>query len=108
MISERAHTLIFAVLWGAAAVFGTMLLVSAVRAHDRHHPELGDWFRSLANSHGVPGCDGSDATRTEDVDWQTICETDTGECHYQVAENTRLTSAQNYSIGKFRSLLILR
>ena len=47
-------------------------------------PELGDWFRSLANSHGVPCCDGSDATRIEDVDWQTICETDTGECHYQV------------------------
>jgi hypothetical protein len=84
MISERAHSIIFAVLWGAAAVFGTMLPASAVRAHDRHHPELGDWFRSLANSQGMPCCDGSDATRIEDVDWQTICETDTGECHYQV------------------------
>ena len=84
MISERAHSIIFAVLWGAAAVFGTMLPASAVRAHDRHHPELGDWFRSLANSQGMPCCDGSDATRIEDVDWQTICETDTSECHYQV------------------------
>ena len=65
-------------------VFGTMVLVTAVWAHDKHHPELSDWFRSLANSQGTPCCDGSDATRIEDVDWQTICEAGTGECHYQV------------------------
>ena len=84
MMSEWASTITFAVLSGAAAVFGATLLVSAVRAHDGHHPELGDWFRSLANPQGMPCCDGSDATRIEDVDWQTICETGTGECHYQV------------------------
>jgi hypothetical protein len=55
-----------------------------ISSHDKHHPELSDWFRSLANSQGTPCCDGSDATRIEDVDWQTICEAGTGECHYQV------------------------
>jgi hypothetical protein len=39
--------------WGAAVAFGTML-VSAVWAHDKHHPELSAWFKSLANSHGTP------------------------------------------------------
>ena len=70
MMSERAHSIIFAVLWRAAVVFGTMVLVTAVWAHDKHHPELSAWFKSLANPHGTPCCDGSDATRIEDVDWQ--------------------------------------
>ena len=61
MMSERAHSIIF-------AVFGTIVLVTAVWAHDKHHPELSDWFRSLANSQGTPCCDGSDATRIEDGD----------------------------------------
>jgi hypothetical protein len=77
MMSERAHSIIFAVLWGAAVIFGTMVLVTAVWAHDKHRPELSDWFRSLANSQGTPCCDGSDATRNN-------CEAGTGECHYQV------------------------
>ena len=84
MMSERAHSIVFAVLWGAAVALGTMVLVSAVWAHDKHHPELSAWFESLADSHGTPCCDGSDATRIEDVDWQTVCEAGTGECHYQV------------------------
>ena len=45
MMSERAHSIIFAVLWRAAVVFGTMVLVTAVWAHDKHHPELSAWFR---------------------------------------------------------------
>ena len=49
-------------LAGAAVVFGTTVLVSAVWAHDKHHPELSDWFRSLTNWEGTPCCDGSDAT----------------------------------------------
>jgi hypothetical protein len=48
--------------------FGTMVLVSAVWAHDKHHPELSAWLKSLADSHGTPCCDGSDATRVEDVE----------------------------------------
>jgi hypothetical protein len=48
------------------------------------HPELNDWFGSLTNWEGTPCCDGSDATRIEDVDWQTICGVGTGECQYQV------------------------
>ena len=83
MTSDRTHSIILPVL-GAAVAFGTMVLVSAVWAHDKHHPELSAWFKSLADSHGTPCCDGSDATRIEDVDWQTICEAGTGECHYQV------------------------
>jgi hypothetical protein len=83
MMSDRTHSIILPVL-GAAVGFGTMVLVSAVWAHDKHHPELSAWLKSLADSHGTPCCDGSDATRIEDVDWQTVCEAGTGECHYQV------------------------
>ena len=39
MMSERAHSIIFAVLWGAGVIFGAMVLVTAVWAHDKHHPE---------------------------------------------------------------------
>ena len=74
MMSERAHLDHIRRFVGAAVVFGTVVLVTAVGAHDKHHPELSDWFGSLANSQGTPCCDGSDATRIEDVDWQTICE----------------------------------
>ena len=84
MMSERAHSIIFVVLWVAAVVLGTTVLVSTVRAHDKDHPALSDWFRSLTNSDSIPCCDGSDATRIEDVDWQTTCETGADECHYQV------------------------
>src|SRR5262249_57689338 len=80
----RAHWTIFAVWRGAAVAFGTLVLVSAVWAHDQHHPELSAWFKSLTNSLAVPCCDGSDATRIEDVDRQTVCEAGTAECHYQV------------------------
>lgn len=79
MISERARSIIFVVL-----MLGTTVLASAVWGHDKDHPELSDWFRSLTNFEGMPCCDGSDATRIEDVDWQTICEAGTDECHYQV------------------------
>jgi hypothetical protein len=82
MISVRARSIMFAVLRGA--VVGTTVLASAVWAHDNHHPELNDWFGSLTNWEGTPCCDGSDATRIEDVDWQTICGAGTGECQYQV------------------------
>ncbi len=84
MMSKPTLSIIFAAVWGAAVACGTIVFVSAVRAHDKHHPELSAWFKSLANSHGMPCCDGSDATRIEDVDWQTVCDAGTGECHYQV------------------------
>ena len=48
MMSERTHSIILPVL-GAAVAFGTMVLVSAVWAHDKHHPELSAWFKSLAD-----------------------------------------------------------
>jgi hypothetical protein len=60
------------------------LLIRPAWAHDKQHPSLTDWFKSLNNSQGTPCCDGSDATRIEDVDWQTVCEAGTGQCHYQV------------------------
>jgi hypothetical protein len=65
----------------------SLVLATAVRpvwAHDQKHPELNDWLKSLTNDSGTPCCDGSDALRLENVDWQTTCEAGTGECHYQV------------------------
>ena len=49
-------------LWDDGAYIGGL-------GHDKkHHPELSAWFKSLADFHGTPCCDGSDATRIEDVD----------------------------------------
>lgn len=51
-----------------------LLAFSAWRAHahDARHPELNDWFMGLKNHKGYPCCDGSDATRLEDPDWENV------------------------------------
>ncbi len=62
------------------AIFSVMLLVFAIgcaRAHDHKHPELNSWYESLHSGKG-PCCDGSDAKRVDDADW------DTREGHYRV------------------------
>lgn len=59
-------------LWFASSAF----------SHDTHHPELNNWFRGLQNQNGYPCCDGSDATRLEDNEWEKVCAE--GECHYRV------------------------
>ena len=39
-------------------------------AHDYQHPELNAWYESLHSGKG-PCCDGTDAKRVDDADWET-------------------------------------
>jgi hypothetical protein len=60
--------------WHATLVaFTVMLSISTIghaRAHDHQHPELNSWYESLYSGKG-PCCDGSDAKRVDDADWET-------------------------------------
>ena len=59
-------------------IFSVMLLTCPMgRAHDHDHPELNGWYESLRSGKG-PCCDGSDATRIDDADW------DYSNGHYRV------------------------
>jgi hypothetical protein len=40
------------------------------RAHDHQRPELNSWYESLHSGKG-PCCDGSDAKRVDDADWDS-------------------------------------
>jgi hypothetical protein len=54
-------------------VFTVMPPISTIghaRAHDYQHPELNRWYESLHSGKG-PCCDGSDAKRVDDADWET-------------------------------------
>ena len=54
-------------------VFVTMLPISTIGralAHDHQHPELNGWYESLRSAKG-PCCDGTDAERVDDADWET-------------------------------------
>ena len=79
MMSERAHSssLRPALSSGQGACDGGLGMTSSSRTQRLVS------LRS-ANSQGTPCCDARDATRIEDVDWQTICDAATGECHYHV------------------------
>jgi hypothetical protein len=54
-----------------------MAFIASAFAHDHNRPELDGWFKALSSSRG-PCCDGSEALRLEDVDW------DTKDGHYRV------------------------
>ncbi|MGY3622383.1 hypothetical protein [Bradyrhizobium sp. USDA 10063] len=60
--------------WHAALVAFTVILpistIDHARAHDLQHPELNGWYESLHSGKG-PCCDGSDAMRVDDADWET-------------------------------------
>lgn len=81
-------TLCVAAGMAAASIFFVMVLVALVlalsgsraHAHDHDRADLTDWFMSLRNKRAVPCCDGHDATKLADVDWQS---TPDGK-HYQV------------------------
>lgn len=47
-----------------------LLATTTATAHDHSHPELNGWYQSLHSGKG-PCCDGSDATRVEDADWES-------------------------------------
>ncbi|MGY3440467.1 hypothetical protein ACVW17_000468 [Bradyrhizobium sp. USDA 4473] len=55
----------------------SMAAIGPSRAHDHDHPELNGWYESLQSGKG-PCCDGTDATRVDDADW------DTKDGHYRV------------------------
>jgi hypothetical protein len=48
-----------------------VMAVGSVFAHDHTRPELDSWFMSLESKGKSPCCDGSDALRLDDVDWET-------------------------------------
>jgi hypothetical protein len=52
-----------------AVVLSTFAFESA-QAHDSGHPELNHWYESLHSGKG-PCCDGSDAKRVDDADWES-------------------------------------
>jgi hypothetical protein len=51
-----------------------LLILAAVlpaKAHDHNRPGLTPWFESLRSRANAPCCDGSDATRLDDIDWES-------------------------------------
>jgi hypothetical protein len=63
-------------------VISIIVLTLPAWAHDHDHPELNAWYETLKNANDVPCCDSSEATRVENVDWQSKCAD--GRCTYQV------------------------
>jgi hypothetical protein len=67
--------------WRAAPVLLIIILAISIvgyaHAHDRQRPELNGWYASLHSGKG-PCCDGTDAKRVDDADW------DTKDDHYRV------------------------
>jgi hypothetical protein len=52
------------------AVVLPIMVAGDADAHDHQRPELNHWYESLHSGKG-PCCDGSDATRLDDADWET-------------------------------------
>lgn len=80
-MTEQPPPIAKVLLVGAAALIILGLLFFGVRyasAHDRSRPELDGWFMGLESKGKSPCCDGSDAMRLDDVDW------DTKDGHYRV------------------------
>jgi hypothetical protein len=59
--------------WHATLVVFTVMLpiltIGYARAHDHEHPELNSWYESLHSGEGLC-CDGTDAKRVDDADWE--------------------------------------
>lgn len=53
------------ILLGAAAI------TSYAFAHDHGRPDLNKWFQDLRSRAKAPCCDGSDAVRLDDPDWES-------------------------------------
>ena len=49
----------------------SIAIATKSRAHDPDRPELKGWFMGLQSKGKSPCCDGSDATRLDDVDWES-------------------------------------
>jgi hypothetical protein len=55
-----------------------LMTATPAAAHDHDRPALDGWYAHLHNKRTIPCCDGSDAARVEDADW------DTKDGHYRV------------------------
>jgi hypothetical protein len=57
--------------YAALAILTVMLsTLTIAHAHDHARPELNGWYESLRSGKG-PCCDGSDAKRVDDADWES-------------------------------------
>lgn len=54
-----------------AAAWFFLASIRPSHAHDHNRPGLDQWFKDLTSRAKAPCCDGSDATRLDDVDWET-------------------------------------
>ncbi|MGY3614471.1 hypothetical protein [Bradyrhizobium sp. USDA 10063] len=52
------------------AVVLSIFAFGPAHAHDSGHPELNHWYESLRSGKG-PCCDGTDAKRVDDADWES-------------------------------------
>jgi hypothetical protein len=57
-------------MWHVTLVVLAVIALGRARAHDYQHPELNSWYESLHSGKG-PCCNGSDAKRVDDADWET-------------------------------------
>lgn len=57
--------------WFLATLVVVVLLGLPAKAHDHDRPDLTPWFESLRSRANVACCDGSDATKLVDVDWES-------------------------------------
>lgn len=70
-ISGRDAAAVWLTLFGllASVVLFIVVLANCAHAHDHDRPELSGWFKGLQSGKG-PCCDGSDAYRVDDADWE--------------------------------------
>jgi hypothetical protein len=71
---DSKHTIGVFLLILIALVVGALLGAfgaRSARAHEHSRPDLDGWFLGLASHAKAPCCDGSDALRIDDVDWET-------------------------------------
>jgi len=54
-----------------ALTFALFVHLKPAGAHDHHRPELKTWFEGLQARNKVSCCDGFDAVRVDDVDWES-------------------------------------
>ena len=58
----------------AIVVFLFVLVLASIphaHAHDHNRPDLDGWFTGLRSKAKAPCCDGSEALRIDDVDWES-------------------------------------
>lgn len=54
-----------------AALVIVLFMLPMALAHDHNRPELDGWFKGLTSRNKVACCDGTDAMRLDDIDWES-------------------------------------